>query len=200
MTYIPKNQIKANLFTSGNEFVTVPDYVTYSGPYWKKSTGQKYTGRTPSDGPNRRLIPISREVSDNPQEDPLILPERVPGPSTFVYDNITLNRYKPIRKPMTSFTKPNVKNYQNGFFYRYFTKQRNQNTLYEISSGDYDLLNKNTNEVNNTLYRGIRIRWSISNKKREDIFLINQNIVQNLENSRNFYGLTQFFNDKFDEY
>ena len=201
MTYIPKNQIKSNLFTSGNELVTVPDYVVYIGYYWKKSTGQKYTGRTPSDGPNQRLIPLDIEVSQEEQEDiPLVFPERVPGPTTFNYDTITENKFKPIRKPRATFTKPTQNDYTNGFFYRYFAKKRNQNTLYEINKKDYELLNSNSTKINKTLYRGIKVRWSISNKEREDIFLINKNIVRNLENTRKFYGLTAFFNQDWDQY
>tara|TARA_S200002703_G_scaffold160003_1_gene175995 strand:- start:42 stop:1067 length:1026 start_codon:yes stop_codon:yes gene_type:complete len=201
MTYIPKNQIKSNLFTSGNELVTVPDYAVYIGYYWKKSTGQKYTGRTPSDGPNQRLIPVTADIPEEQLEDiPLVFPLRVTGPTTTTYDTITENRYKPIRNPRGTFTKPTQRDYTNGFFYRYFTKKRNQNTLYEISKEDYQLLNDNSNKINRTLYRGIKVRWSISNKKREDIFLINKNIVRNLENSRNFYGLFAFFKDDWDQY
>lgn len=201
MTYIPKNQIKSNLFTSGNELVTVPDYIVYVGYYWKKSTGQKYTGRTPSDGPNQRLIPITADVPDEQLEDtPLVFPQRVSGPTTTVYDTITQNRYKPIRRPTAAVTQPTEQDYINGFFYRYFTKKRNQNTLYEISKKDYQLLNSDATRINKTLYRAIRVKWTISNKKREDIFLINKNITRNLEYSRNFYGLTTFFNNDWDQY
>ena len=201
MTYIPKNQIKANLYTSGNELVTVPDYKVYVGYYWKKSTGQKYTGRSPSDGANQRLIPIDIQVPPEDLEDlPLVLPQRVTGPTTNIYDVITENKFKPVRRPTPTITKPTQKDYTNGFFFRYFTKKRNQNTLYEINKRDYELLNSQSKKINKTLYRAIRIRWTISNKKREDIFLINKNIVRNLETSRNFYGLFTFFKDDWDQY
>jgi len=200
MTYIPKNQIKSDLFTSGNELVTVPDFVVYIGYYWKKSTGQKYTGRTPSDGPNRRLVPLSRDLPQDQESTELVYPERVPGPVTLDYDTITENKFTPTRNPTATYTRPTQKDYTNGFFYRYFTKKRNQTTLYEISKKDYELLNENSKAINRTLYRGIKIRWSISNKEREEIFLINKNIVRNLETSRNFYGLTAFFKDDWDQY
>jgi len=198
MTYIPKNQLQTNLYSNG-DFATIPDYKIYTGYYWKKSTGQKYTGRTPSDGINKRLIPL---VPDQPQDIdvPTLPPRRSDEPNSYKYDQITNNRYRPLRKPATNFTKPISRDYQNGFFFRYFAKQRNQNTLFEISKDEYDLLNKNTKLINRELYRGIRIRWSISKKEREEIFLINKNIVKNLESSRNFYGLNAFFKDNYDEF
>lgn len=199
MTYIPKNQIQTNLYSNA-DFVTIPDYETYTGYYWKKSTGQKYTGRTPNDGINKRLIPLIPEQQPGDIDQPITPPLRNDDVNSYQYDSITSNKYRPIRRPITFFTKPNNNDYINGFFFRYFAKQRNQNTLFETSKDEFELLNKNTRIVNTNLYRGIRVMWSISKKDREEIYLTNKNIVNNLETTRNFYGLTNFFNDDFDKF
>jgi hypothetical protein len=55
MSYYPLSQIKTNLYTNGTEYTTL-DGVAYTGYYFKISTGQLFTGRTPQDQPNQELI------------------------------------------------------------------------------------------------------------------------------------------------
>jgi len=199
MTYIPKNQIQTNLYTSGLEFLIVGNLTDYQGYYWKKSNGHKFTGRTPSDGPNQRLVPIAPPIEEEDQTG-VVRSLRFYAPNTRIYDTLTAQRYTPIRIPINAYTRPTANDYKNGFFFRYFAKQRNQNTLFETNESEYELLNKETTLLNRNLYRGIRVRWSISRKEREEIFLVNKNIITNLENTRNFYGLTAYFKDDFDQF
>ena len=56
--YYPKSQIKTNLYTSGDEYVPILGGDPYRGFYYKTSTGQYFTGRTPDDRPNIELSPI----------------------------------------------------------------------------------------------------------------------------------------------
>ena len=55
--YFPKSQIKSNLYTNGGEYVLSTTKQDYKGYYYEVSTGQKFTGKTPQDGPNISLIP-----------------------------------------------------------------------------------------------------------------------------------------------
>jgi hypothetical protein len=52
MSYYPKSQIKTNLYTNGDEFVISTTQEIYKGHYYQVSNGNKYTGKTPEDGPN----------------------------------------------------------------------------------------------------------------------------------------------------
>ena len=45
--YYPKNKIKSNLYTNGDEYRTIKDLTPYTGPYYSVFTGQKYTGENP---------------------------------------------------------------------------------------------------------------------------------------------------------
>jgi hypothetical protein len=57
--YIPKSQIKSNLFTEGKEFIRIDNNLPYNGHYYKTSKGKFYTGKTPEEGLNVELIPSS---------------------------------------------------------------------------------------------------------------------------------------------
>jgi hypothetical protein len=45
--YIPKNRIKTNLYTPGNEFIFKSDKTNYIGHYYSLYTGKFFTGKTP---------------------------------------------------------------------------------------------------------------------------------------------------------
>ena len=56
--YYPKSQIKTNLYTNGNEYTVLSTGDIYQGFYYKISTGEYFTGRTPDDRPNLEIVPI----------------------------------------------------------------------------------------------------------------------------------------------
>ena len=54
--YVPKNRIKTNLYTAGNEFVVKSDKTQYTGFYHSLWTGRFFTGKTPNDDPINEII------------------------------------------------------------------------------------------------------------------------------------------------
>lgn len=62
--YYPKSQIKTNLYTNGDEFVFLSNQQPYTGYYFKTSTGQYFTGKTPDDRPNIEII-LNLALSEN---------------------------------------------------------------------------------------------------------------------------------------
>ena len=56
MAYFPKSQVTTNLY-SNQEFVILETQELYTGFYWKNSSGQFFTGKTPQDLPTQELIP-----------------------------------------------------------------------------------------------------------------------------------------------
>ena len=63
MAYIPKSQIKTNLFTNGGELLKLSDNLPYKGYYYKTSQGNFFAGKYPGDGLNFPLILKSYQVS-----------------------------------------------------------------------------------------------------------------------------------------
>jgi hypothetical protein len=60
MSYYPLSQITSNLYTNGLEYTTdlnTPSN-SYSGSYWKTSSGKYFTGKTPQDTPCVELFII----------------------------------------------------------------------------------------------------------------------------------------------
>ena len=70
MPYFPKSQIKPNLYTNGDEFSISITKQPYKGFYYEISSGQKFTGKTPGDGLNQLLVPISPLEPGNIDGDP----------------------------------------------------------------------------------------------------------------------------------
>ena len=54
--YIPKNRIKTNLYTPGNEFLIKLTGEDYMGYYHSLYTGKFYTGKTQNDSNIREII------------------------------------------------------------------------------------------------------------------------------------------------
>ena len=57
--YYPPSQIQTDLFTKGEEYLDAVNETPYTGFYFKTSDGKKFTGRNPSNKPNRELIDIT---------------------------------------------------------------------------------------------------------------------------------------------
>ena len=62
--YIPKNKIKTNLYTRGEEYQNIVTGVPYTGYYWTMYTGKIFTGKNPDSKPQEELIQISA-TTDN---------------------------------------------------------------------------------------------------------------------------------------
>ena len=122
--YYPKSQIKPNLYTNGNEYVLSTTKEEYKGYYYEISTGQKYTGQTPQDGPNILLSlkePLTSQIENLTNQN-----------LTYVefQDDISGGAYtfiSPLRViPKFNLTLPTTQDQQNGQFSRYFCKKTNE--------------------------------------------------------------------------
>ena len=57
--YYPKSQVKTNLYTNGGEYAISDSNTPYKGYYYKTSTGEYFSGRTPNETPSFRLVKIN---------------------------------------------------------------------------------------------------------------------------------------------
>jgi len=71
MAYLPKSQIKPNLYTKGEEYYL--NNQSYKGYYYVTSTGEAYTGKHPGDLPNELL---TQKIEEQPSDAVTTIPWR----------------------------------------------------------------------------------------------------------------------------
>jgi hypothetical protein len=220
--YFPKSQIQTNLYTNGNEFQKITTKETYTGFYFKTSTGQFYTGKTPNDGPNTQLVKFNSSTPDILTSTSPILPSNI---TTVVPEFLKLisavndtptdskgnaypseidqrnyprsinQRYLPVSTP----TFPTEKEYEVGVFQRYFCKKNNELVYIEINKRDYDLLVNRSPNIAWDLYSALPVLWYIKGNI-EDVYKINKNLISLIERKNKWHGFTQYFKDDFTKY
>ena len=106
--YFPKNRIKTGLYTSGNEFVT-QDGQSYTGPYWRTSNGEYFTGDSPNNTPYQKLI-IRGIINNTPDVAPTetIFPTEEDYQLGEFQRYFTSRRNQPLFKEVTETTYNNI--------------------------------------------------------------------------------------------
>ena len=200
MAYYPKSQIKTNLYTNGEEFTLVENQTSnasnvYIGYYFKTSTGQLFTGKTPSDTPNYLLYPIQplafSENSDFIQN---------PSIMTYSYDELdftytsanNVNTSKTREIPSFYLTLPTDQEKQNGSFMRYFCKKNNELKYFEISQISYNKLTNQDPSIAFDLYSGVSLSWVIKGDPTQ-VSVTNSTKVSQVSNDNNWLGFSQYF-------
>ncbi len=193
MKYYPKSQLKTDLYTKGNEFVTSQTNLPYKGYYWGVSTGEFFSGKNPEDRPSYRLSPISSVNQDTLRVEQS--PASDDSNSYYIPDsaynnakNIPLNA-KASSHPKQSITIPTTKDYESGYMMRYFLKKNNEYKYIEISSLDYSKYQAQLSTVPFELYTPLSIKWDLKSN--------NQYSITYIENSQGWYGFSTYFKGKF---
>ena len=194
--YYPKSQIKTNLYTNGDEYVIELTKSPYSGYYYLTSTEIAYTGKTPDDRPNQKLIKVEQveggaEMSpSNKNVTATILSSDSPGALDAVtfssYTTVlnyailkNINIYNPPIKflPYYSPVQPTLQDYQNGEFQRYFVKKTNGIVYIEINQDQFAKLEAKDPQIEFSLYQPFTITWILTGDK-EQVAGNNKNIVE----------------------
>ena len=214
MPYYPSSQTKPNQYTNGGEYILSTTKENYKGYYYETSSGTKYTGKTPQDGPNILLTQqnfiiqnnnVNQEVSNiitlsNPLEGLLIF-------DTPYNDNQTINfnysiltpQIKERSLPFSNPTQPTQQDQNLGAFQRYFCKKNNELKYLEIDKPTHDKLKSKQQDIAWDLYTPISTLWYIKGGK-EQTYKANKGLVTLIEQKQNWYGFTQWFQDKFLKY
>lgn len=199
MAYFPKSQIKTNLYTNGEEYSLSTTQQPYTGYYYETSQGQKFTGKTPQDGPNILLIPYLAQplqLVQNTQGN-VIEPFNIITPDA---DNSDL--YSPLDKrilngaplrfvPQPTPTFPTNQEIRLGVYTRYFCKKNNELKYMEIDKLTFDKLSSRVRDIAWDLYTPISTLWYL---RAADV---NKNLVSLIEREQKWYGFTQWFKDNF---
>ena len=198
--YIPKSQIKENLYTNGGEYVIDSTKENYIGSYFTTSKGLAYTGKNLNDKPNNLL---TQEVkTTNPAEpkssEPIPINYYVKDDSYYSAKNISTRGNAP-SPPTQTLNTPTEKDIKDGFLYRYFVKKGNEGKFIEISKLEYSKFKNQDNTVQWQLYTPIKIQWDIQGD-REQVYNGNKTVVSLAEQRQSVPGFTLFFRGKFDKF
>jgi len=172
MTYIPKNKIQTNLYTSGGEFTIFPSGLNYIGYYHKLYNGKYFTGKTPNE-PNIKEI-IKSEVSPDPN---ILIPLVIP--------------YNPLL--------PTEQDYQVGEFRRYFSIKRNQAIFTEISKETYDKFKQQDPQTPWRSYRVFFLTWKLTGDINQ-VAQVNKNITELTESRERVFGLSLYLKENWTQY
>lgn len=170
--YYPKSQITTNLYSNG-ELVYKDTNQQYIGYYFKTSTNQYFTGKTPQDAPNVELI-IGKENSNSSNT---INSERLETVDNVTYSKLS-NNTKDFKSQIPEYyaTLPTEQDYQIGESRRYFCKKSNELIYIEISKETYDKIINKDDSVLWIMYVPFDIPWQIKGNK-ESVYNTNKNIV-----------------------
>jgi len=188
--YYPKSQIKTNLFTNGDEYFLSTTGESYKGYYYKTSTGQVFSGKTPDDLPNILLESISSTEWDltAASENGRNFQQQADNFDGLVYGNEqqkpeTINTYLSLKPenlnliiPYYVPALPTEQDYQTGEFRRYFCKKTNEIQYIEINKTQYDLLVVKDSSILWQLYSPFNLPWQITGDQ-EQVARTNKNIV-----------------------
>jgi hypothetical protein len=192
--YYPKSQIKPNLYTNGGEYSLFTTKEPYKGYYYEISSGQKFTGKFPNDGPNILLTQANSEGSNfNDRE--LLIPDKIIFSPSLEYNKTSPLRSLPIFNPTT----PTQQDYQNNQFNRYFCKKNNELRYLEIDKDTYQKLQDRDSKIAWDIYTPTIVLWQLKGN-REQVFNSNKGTTISIEQSSNWTGFSQYFQDKFLKY
>jgi hypothetical protein len=180
MPYYPKSQITTNLYAEPGELLVESNNTPYVGYYWTNSKGEYWSGKTPQDIPNVKLV-----TSFDPENNEIPPPVNSFNISIIVNTNPTYNFIKNISLgnpnnyqiiPPYSPVLPTQQDYQNGEFQRYFCKKTNEIQYIEINLDSYSKLVAKDPQIEYSLYQPFTITWILTGDKQQ-VAKTNKNIV-----------------------
>jgi hypothetical protein len=215
--YIPKNRIKTNLYTSGNEFIVKSSEKNYTGYYHSLYNGQFFSGKNPNDSNIIEIINSEvKGVLDSPPNlietnvialfpedpDPLVNREQWNQGDISAYLTLKGKSTKdeqPREMPQFHYASPTEDDYQLGQFTRYFLVKVNELRYMEVSEKTYDSIISLSSNIVWELYIPFKTQWTIDGIE-DEVFDINRNQVLIQEQSLNRKGLQEFLNNDYLKY
>lgn len=175
MAYYPKNKIKTNLYTSGDEFIIFNTKEKYIGPYHKLYNGKFFTGATPNSLNSLELIPTIEPASD---------------------ENSDLARQFQPKYPQFF---PTPQDYKNGEFIRYFIIKRNEPLFIEVSKKEYDKYKNKQVDVYWRLFKPVSLFWVLTGDINQ-VAQTNKKVTEFTETKENVLGLSIYLKEDWTQY
>ena len=177
MAYYPKNKIKTNLYTNGNEFVTLISNINYTGPYHKLYNGKYFSGKTPDD-PNSLELASIQSSSDVIYNDSIIKTNLIISSSPLL---------------------PTPQDYKNSEFIRYFIIKRNEPIFTEVTKKEYDKYKNKQPDVYWRLFKPFSLIWHLTGDINQ-VAQTNKNITELTEQREQAFGLSLFLKEDWIQY
>ena len=226
--YIPKSQIKENLYTAGGEWWYVDDGTEYVGFYYKLSNGKAFSGKNMNEMPSRQIFQRDDAAEFELHEDFHVDSDETGINWSQIADNYdgiidgTKSNFSEgnIQQPKDVDTYLNIKgidatkvkhlpdykqtipipeDYEVGFLTRYFVVQTNALIYLEIDKETYDALIGENGDWEWQAYIPFTIRWTITGKM-DAVFVTNKNIISLKEKEIKRKGLTNYLSNKLEYY
>ena len=154
MPYFPKSKINIKE-TSGDEFIYVSSRKPYKGSYIELSNGLYYAGKNPRNLGEKIIKPQITPTSFGTSLD--FKKHKIIRSNTYKF----LSKTKPIQ-PLKNI--PVERDYERGYYKRYFAKRINQESNYmEIDEDTYNSISKKKIEYDFNLYIIGSIKWDLIN-------------------------------------
>lgn len=201
MPYYPLSQITTNLYTNGNEFISLVTSEEYKGYYYKTSKGQYFSGKTPQDQPSFEIIPIPSPLYDDSLVGAVSKPQ-YPVPFVIIFDDSNYPKIidkTPKILPYYNPVLPTSQDYQNGEFRRYFCKKVNEIKYIEIDKNIYDLLVSKSPTIEFSLYLPFYLDWQLTGVE-EQVARVNKNNSELTAQKLRLPGLLKYLRFDFTKY
>lgn len=194
MAYLPKSQIKSNLYTKGEKYYL--ENKSYKGYYYLTSQNQAYTGKHPGDLPNSLLTEVFKE-----QPSDIVTEIPTSAPSFWVYEGTGYNKTFPTpgNTPKSIYPNPTIDNYTLGEFQRYFLSRVNTIKFVEVNEFIYNQYQNQEPNVSYQLYTPVQLSWELTGDK-EKVYEVNLKTVQRVERNFQLRGFEQYFRGRFTQF
>ena len=205
--YIPKNRIKTNLYTRGDEYMFKSNNKNYVGFYYSLWNGKFFTGKTQNDRPTEEIIELSAVTNDIwelTSEDQTFQQyadnydgEVVPGQYQNMDDihaynyvsNTDISTTKLI--PQQSYPLPTENDYLLGVFTRYFAVKANELQYLELDLPTNQKLKKKDTNWMWEMYPIFSIQWTLIGEQ-EEVARTNRNQILIAEKRLRRLGFDSF--------
>ena len=210
--YIPKNKIKTNLFTRGDEYQNKSTGESYTGYYWKMYNGKIFTGKNPNEKPSVELRDIESntniiwEATSNKKifeqyvdnYDSEVVPGQYQDMNMIsTYNNVTNTDISSIKLvPQQYFPIPTDKDYKIGVFTRYFVVKVNEPIYLELNKETYDKISNRDPEIVWIIYQAFKLQWTLIGGA-EEVENANLNQVKLREERLSKKGLKEFLKNDY---
>ena len=167
MTYIPKSKSKNLIATPRDAFINSLTRQPYEGPYVEISNGNTYAGNN-----SNLKFQIEKEKT---YDSPNISNNRNSRIYNILKDNVK-NYLNGVTDIISSKSIPTEKDYERGFFLRYFASRKNSPSHYiEINGETFKKIKTQSSKYDHILYTADSIKWALTG----NVFKINPLTLKN---------------------
>ncbi len=216
--YIPPSQYTTGYYSDGTFQITnrnppdsspsknpntKPINSIYTGPYWKLSNGNLYTGEKPESW-SQLLVPIIPEGENNNVYPPSFLEDERKTIDIAISPKINKAFYSTRATPLpfTPSVSKNEKN--NNYINRFFIKYNNKYQYQEIQGYDQQLIADRDNSIAWDQFESVRLIWII-NGEVDNVIRANKQAINSIEQpysgrfllGKNWIGFSSYFKNNF---